>query len=417
MSALEQVAAEWGRLLSLLVGRFRDLDLAEEALATALERAARTWPETGEPDQPAAWVLAVARRCALDELKSREVRRRRLPDLVVEHEAWGQRHRTAEEDRAMDDWADADTADDRARMLFMTCHPALAADAQLALALRFVLGLPTKEVARLCLVSEPTMAARLTRAKHKIVASGIPFAVPPAARLAERTDAVARAIYLGFTAGYAPGASATLLNLELADEALRLARLLVHLVPHQATPRALLALLLAQHARRDARVDAGGRLVLLDDQDRIRWRHDEIAEAASLLHGLRPQTTFGAELDLQARIGLLHDTAPTPEATDWASISALYARLEELTGNPVVRLNRAVAVAEADGPEAGLRLLEGLDDDLPRSHRLPAVRGELLARAKRPAAAASQLRLALERCTNDVERAHLASRLTDLDQT
>jgi RNA polymerase sigma-70 factor (ECF subfamily) len=417
-AAVEQAwRTEWGRLLALLVGRFRDVDLAEDALADAFEAATRTWPDDGVPTNPAAWLLTTARRRALDRLRGADTARRKLPLLVVDHLRTEERTQGEEAmDMALDDLDGV--GDDELKLLFLTCHPALAPESQAALALRLVLGVPTAEVARLFLLPEPTMAARITRAKKKIATAGLPFAMPEAEALTGRVAVVEQATYLCFTAGYQPGSGASLVRTDLSGEAIRLARLLALLLSRRGevppSVVALLALMLLQHSRRDARVGPGGGLVLLADQDRARWHHDEIEEGLALLARLRPTQGRAEELRLQAVIASRHATAVHPDDTDWGAIASDYLRLERLTGSPVVRLNRVVAVAEADGPRAGLALLEGLDEALPLSHRVPAVRGELLARAGDVDAARAQLELAIARCSNDVEITHLRARLADL---
>jgi len=439
---------EWGRLLALLVARYRRLDLAEDALAEAFEAATRTWPRDGIPANPAAWLLTAARRRALDRLRAEAVRARTEPLLVVDAET----HERAQ--RIMVDPGDVAVTDERLRLVLLAAHPALAPEAAAALTLRLVLGVSTADLARLFLVSEPTMAARLTRARRKLATAGVAFTVPEGAALAERIDVVATVAYLAFTAGYAPGSGPDVVRTELAGEAIRLVRVLRTLVGYAASPGSssgsssgpspratdavldpLLALMLLQHSRRDARVDDAGALVLLPDQDRSRWRQDEIAEALTLL-AEAPHTSTGSpsadrdppedarsdarvsgdsrwgwELRIQALIAAGHATAPTAAATDWHRIAGLYDDLEALTGSPVVRLNRAVAVAEAHGPAAGLALLEGLDDRLPHSHRLPAVRAELLARVGDTEAASAAYEQAISLCDNDAERAHLIERL------
>ncbi len=405
---------EWGRLLALLIGRFRDVDLAEESLADAFEAASRTWPVDGVPANPAAWLLTAARRRALDRLRGSGTARRKLPLLIVDQLRTEER---AHEEEVVDLMTDR-AIDDELRLVFLTCHPALAPEAQAALALRLVLGIPTAEIARLFLVAEPTMAARITRAKKKIATAGLPFALPPDDRVHDRVDVVLQAIYLCFTAGYAPGYGDAVVRADLAGEAIRLARMLAGLLgPRGAAPPALdalLALMLLQHSRRDARVAADGRLVLLADQDRSRWHHDEIAEGLALLGAVPRGSGRTEELRLQAVLAARHATAGHAEATDWSAIASDYAALERLTGSPVVRLHRAVAVAEADGPRAGLALLDGLEELLPRSHRLPAVRGELLARAGEPEAARAELEVAIRRCRNEAELTHLRARLAEL---
>jgi RNA polymerase sigma-70 factor (ECF subfamily) len=278
----------------------------------------------------------------------------------------------------------------------------LAREAAAALTLRLVLGVSTADVARLFLVSTPTMAARLTRARKRL--AGERFELPEAADLPARVDLAAEVAYLAFTAGYAPGSGADVVRAELAAEAIRLVRVLRALLPERRDLDALLALMLIQHSRRDARV-RDGRLVLLPDQDRSAWHRGEITEALELVTPLRHDPP--APYLLQALIAAEHALAPSASTTDWLRISALYAELEALTGSPVVRLNRAVAVAEADGPPAGLALLDDLE--LP-GHRLPATRAELLARAGRVAEARQEYDVAIRACDNEAERAHLLSR-------
>lgn len=306
--------------------------------------------------------------------------------------------------------------DDLLRLVLMCCHPALAPEVSSALALRLVVGVPTADIARLFLVPEPTMAARVTRGKRKIVAAGIPFGVPDASVLPERLDVVAQVAYLAFTAGYAPGSGPDLLRADLSGEAVRLVRVTLALRPGEPVLVALLALLLLQHSRRDARVGPAGELVLLPDQDRSRWHHDEVAEAVGLLNRMPSHLTsaLAENYRLQALVAAEHATARTASETRWDRICEHYEALVELSPSPAVRLAAAVAVAERSGPRAGLDALEGLDAALPRSHRVPAVRGELLARLGDHKGAAASLAAAVERCGNDVERAHLQRRITEL---
>ncbi len=400
---------EWGRLLALLVAQYRRLDVAEDGLGDAFESAARVWPRDGVPTNPAAWLLTAARRRVIDRLRTEAVAARTLPALAVEADL---------QERAERTMADAGevVVDERLRLVLLCAHPSLAPEAAAALTLRLVLGVSTEDIARLFLVSTPTMAARLTRARKRL--AGAAFDLPSGPALVERVAAVAAIARLAFTSGYAPGSGADVLRAGVAGEAIRLVRVLRTTLavagadlPDELAREldALLALMLLQHARRDARVrqDAGrARLVLLPDQDRSRWHADEIGEALDLLgpHVLAP----GSPYLLEALIAAEHAVAPTAEATDWLRIAARYAELEDLTGSPVVRLNRAVAVAEADGPLAGLALLDDLD--LP-GHRLPAVRAELLRQAGRDAEAHAAFRRALELCGNEAERAHLEERL------
>jgi len=390
---------EWGRLLALLVAQYRRLDLAEDGLADAFEAAVRTWPSTGAPDNRAAWLLTTARRRITDRLRSEAVATRKLPLLVVESGL------QEEAQRVMAD-AGEPVRDERLRLVLLCAHPSLPAPSAAALTLRLVLGVPTEDVARLFLVSTPTMAARLTRARKKL--AGERFAVPSGAELESRVGVVADVAYLAFTTGYAPGSGEDVLRADVAAEAIRLVRVLRSLLPETFAGRpeldALLALMLIQHSRRDARV-RDGRLVLLPDQDRERWHHEEAVEAFDLLTPLVDAEP--APYLLQALIAAEHAVARTPADTDWPRVAARYRELEELTASPVVRLNRAVAVAEADGPHAGLALLDGV---VLAGHRLPAARAELLARAGRLDEARTSYDEAIGRCTNLAERAHLIER-------
>jgi RNA polymerase sigma-70 factor, ECF subfamily len=391
----------WARLLALLAGQLRSLELAEESLAEAYASALAVWPSRGVPDQPAAWLLTTARNRATDALRREAVLARKLPLLVVPD--------------AVPPREPVHIPDERLRLLFTCCHPALAAESRVALTLRCVGGLSTAEVARAFLVSEPTMAARITRAKKKIAQAGIPYRVPGAAELPERLGGVLAVLYLVFTEGYAATEGETPVRVEPAAEAIRLARVLVDLLPAEPEPTALLALMLLQHSRRDARLD-GGRLVLLPDQDRSRWHPAEIAEGVALVRTaarLRAGSPAGPYL-LQAAIAGEHAVAARPGDTDWAAIARLYADLERLTGSPVVRLNRAVAVAEHAGPRAGLALLDGLDERLPRYHLLPAVRADLLRRLGRAEEAARAYRQALELAGIAAERDFLRARLAEV---
>jgi RNA polymerase sigma-70 factor, ECF subfamily len=400
----------WGRLLALLVGQYRRLDLAEDALSDAFEAAARHWPADGVPANPPAWLLTAARRRAVDRLRAEAVAVRKEPLLVVDAE-----HAAAAGARVMADGGDV-VDDDLLRLVLLCAHPTLAPESASALSLRLVLGVSTGDLARLFLVPEPTMAARLTRARKRLAAEGANFGIPSATDLPDRLAVVGQVAYLAFTAGYAPGSGPDLLRADLAGEAVRLAGVVHHLLPDQPLPTALLALMLLQHSRRDARIAADGRLVLLPDQDRTRWRSDEIATALDLFAPLVNADLQGEARSylLQALIAAEHATAARAEDTDWTRIAALYAELETHTRSPVVRLNRAVAVAEASGPEAGLALLEGLDGALPGGHRLPAARAELLLRAGRRHEATREFEVAISRCANDVERAHLERRQAGL---
>ncbi|NCT92437.1 sigma-70 family RNA polymerase sigma factor [Cellulomonas sp. APG4] len=392
----------WARLVALLIGQYGRPDLVEDALAEAFAAATRRWPVDGIPANPAGWLLTAARRRVVDQLRTEVVRRRAEPLMVVDA-------RTRQLAEGADEPGD-DLDEDVARLLLTCAHPALGPDARIALTLRFVVGLEAREIARLLLVQEATMAARLTRAKKRLAASGIPFALPPDDRLPERLDVVATVLYLLFTSGYQPTHGDRPLRVDLADEAIRLTRLVDAALPGHAVVRALLALLLLQHSRRDARLDEAGDLVLLPEQNRARWDRRAIAEALTILDALPPSTGQAEEYRLQALIAAEHARAPTSAETRWVVIADLYAELERRTLSPLVRLARAVAVAEHDGPEAGLALLEDLDLALPRHHRLPAVRAELLLRADQPDAAVEQLDRALVLVTAPTERRHLERR-------
>jgi RNA polymerase sigma-70 factor (ECF subfamily) len=397
---------EWGRVLALLVAQYRRLDLAEDGLADAFEAATRTWPRDGVPANPPAWLLTAARRRVVDRLRAEAMAVRKQPLLVVEADVQQRAHAVLADPGGL-------VPDERLRLLLLCAHPALAPEAASALSLRLVLGVSTDDVARLFLTSTPTMAARLTRAKKKLVAAGVPLAVPDEATLAARVGVVASVAYLAFTAGYAPGSGPDPVRVDLASDGIRLTRVALELLPGRTRLQALLALMLLQHSRRDARVDRSGPepvIVLLPDQDRERWHHDEIAEGLELLGSVLSEAAPDAgtrELTLQAMIAAEHATASTATDTRWDRIAAVYAELEAVTGSAVVRLNRAVAVAEDQGPRAGLALLEGLDDALPTGHRLPATRAALLARAGDAAAARAAYDVAIERCGNDSESRHL----------
>jgi RNA polymerase sigma-70 factor (ECF subfamily) len=390
---------QWGRLTALLVAQFRRLDLAEDGLADAFEAAARTWPRDGVPANPPAWLLTSARRRVLDRLRAEAVAARRLPVLAVETEL------QEEAQRVMAD-AGEPVRDERLRLVMLCAHPALSRENAAALTLRMVIGVSTADIARLFLVPTATMAARLTRARKSL--AGESFEVPLGPELKTRVGRAADVAYLAFTAGYAPPSGEELVRVDLAAEAIRLGRLLSELLPGRPDLDGLLGLMLLQHSRRDARL-VNGRLVLLPDQDRARWHADEIAEA---LEVLRPHVTApGTPYLVQALIAAEHAIAPHPDATDWPRIVKRYDELVALADSPVVRLNRAVAVSEADGPLAGLRALDGIE--LP-GHRLPAIRGELLARVGRTAEARTDLARAVELCDNDPERTHLSERLAGL---
>ncbi|KGN41532.1 RNA polymerase sigma factor [Knoellia aerolata] len=403
MTPLERVVREeWGRLVAILLAQFRRLDLVEDALAEAVASAQASWTDATTPDNPVGWIVTAARRRVLDRLRAEAMAARKEPLLAVE--AAGR----PKEGVMVDDGTAVD--DDLLRLVLMCAHPALPPEGASALSLRLVMGIPTSDIARLFLVPEATVAARITRAKKKVVAAGIPFAIPGNDAIGERLDVVAHTAYLSFTAGYAPGSGPDLLRAELAGEALRLARVTRSLHP-SVTLDLLVVLMALQHSRRDARVGTDGSLVLLADQDRDRWHHDEIADALALLRSIEngpgPSSTLGRSYHLQALVAVEHATAARPEDTRWDHIATLYAGLETLTPSPAVRVARAVAVAEAEGPRRGLALLDGVTLS---GHRLPAVRGELQARAGDLDRARESLAEAVALCENEIERRHLESR-------
>ena len=400
------VREEWGRLTALLLARYRRLDLVEDALGDAVEAAARTWPVDGVPDKPAAWLHTAASRRVIDRLRTEATAQRVQPLLVMEATRVGGGQVMADPGALVED--------DLLRLVLMCAHPSLATDSASALSLRLVLGVPTPDIARLFLVPEATMAARLTRAKKKIVGAGVPFGVPDASVLPDRLDSVARVAYLAFTAGYSPGTGADLLRAPLSGEAIRLARSVLAMRPDEPVLVALLALMLFQHSRRDARV-RDGRLVLLPDQDRERWHHHEIAEAQALLGSaaLRgPITVQTAAYTIQARIAAEHALPTSTATTRWEHVVGLHDLLLTVAPTPSSRLARAVAVAEAQGPAAGLAALEGVE--IPTTHRVAAVRAELLARSGDVDAARAACDQAIAGCRNDVEIAHLRERRQSL---
>jgi RNA polymerase sigma-70 factor (ECF subfamily) len=402
--------SEWAFVLSATVRVAGDLDVAEECAQEAYVSALQAWTRDGVPERPGAWLTTAARNKALDRLRREVTLRRKLPLLV--EPATVDPH-----DPADLDWPDAAVPDDRLRLVFTCCHPTLAPEARVALTLRLVCGVPTPDVARAFLVSEPTMAARITRAKKKISEARIPYRVPGRAELPERLDSVLTAVHLLFSSGHTAGEGDALVREELCDRALHLARTLAALLPEQAETRGLLGLLLLTDARRATRTDEQGRLLLLADQDRTRWDQRAILEGLTVTAGALASGPPG-RFTLQAAIAGVHAMAPSLEQTDWPRVVHLYDRLLAVWNTPVVALNRAAAVAFADGPAAALPLLDELATDprLADYPYLPATRADLLRRLGDAAGAAPSYRRAMELTANAAERAFLEQRLAEVSR-
>lgn len=395
---------DWGRVVATLISLTGDWDLAEDCAQEAFAQAVRSWAADGVPQRPGAWLTTVARNRALDRLRRGANEATKLRQAAILAPA-----------DVVEAVEDDDIPDDRLRLIFTCCHPALPLEARVALALRTLTGLTTAEIARAFLVPEATMAKRLVRAKQKIRDAGIPYRVPPAHLLPERTAGVLAVIYLLFNEGYAASSGPDPIRVDLCAEAIHLGRVLTALMPREPEARGLLALMLLHHARRSGRVDAAGDLIPLEEQDRSGWDKEAITEGEALLDQAAALRAPGP-YQVQAAIALCHASAAEASATDWPVIARLYERLLELTPSPIVLLNHAVAVAMADGPEAGLRLVDtaaaagGLDG----YHLLPATRADLLRRLGRTAAAAEHYRAALDLAPTDAERRFLARRLHEV---
>ena len=391
----------------------RDFDAAEDALQEAIVVALERWPRDGEPDNPVAWLLTVARRRALDRVR-REARRGPKEEAATRREIVA--HRATPDPADVVETLDMDAiADDQLRLIFTCCHPALSPDAQVALTLRTSGGLTTGEIARAFLVPEATMAQRLVRAKRKILAAGIPFTVPEAAQRAERLDAVLHVLYLVFNEGYRATAGDQLIRRDLCAEAIRLGRVLSELVPDEPEVDGLLALMLLNDSRREARLDARGDLVLLADQDRRLWDRDQIAAGTERLGSALAKRRIGP-YQLEAAIAAVHATAPSAEETDWVDIAGLYGVLARIAPSPIVSLNRAVAIAMADGPAVGLTLVDELaaEGTLTDHHLLHATRADLLRRLDRRAEARAAYERALALTPPGPDTRFLRRRLDEL---
>ncbi|MFB8765249.1 RNA polymerase sigma factor [Nocardiopsis alba] len=400
---------QWGQIVATLIRVTDDWDLAEECAQEAFTLALERWEADGVPRSPGAWLTTTARNRAMDRLRREAVGNHKLREAAVMLRGEG-------DDGPEIEAGISGIVDDRLRLIFTCCHPALPFEARVALTLRTLTGLTTIEIARAFLVSEPAMSQRLVRAKRKIRNAGIPYRVPPARLLPERTAAVLGVLYLLFNEGYAASAGEGLTRTSLSAEAIRLARVLDRLMPEEPEVRGLLALMLLHDARRGTRTDTDGGLVPLEEQDRSRWNGEQIAEGTRLLESALRRGT-PAPYQVQAAIAACHATALRAEDTDWAEIAALYGRLVEMVPSAVVRLNRAVAVGMAEGPVAGLALVDELDasGELDGYHLLPATRADLLRRLGRVEDAAAAYREAIGLATTDSERLYLRRRAMEAE--
>lgn len=400
----EAFRSEWGGVVAYLIRVTGQWDLAEECAQDVFTKALERWPRDGIPTSPAGWLKTTARNRAVDRIRREKAGDAKLREVAMS--ALGD-----EESR----FDDSGIGDDRLRLMFTCCHPALPVEAQVALTLRTLAGLTTSEIARAFMVPTETMAKRLVRTKGKIRDAAIPYRVPPAHQLPNRLMAVLAVIYALFNEGYSASAGADLVRQNLCAEAIRLGRLLAELMPDEPEALGLLSLMMLHDTRRPARVDAAGDLVTLEDQDRRLWDSAAIGEATAVLDAAVRLRRPGP-YQLQAAIAACHATAPTAADTDWAEIAGLYRRLAEMVPSPVIALNRAVAVAMADGPEAGLLIVEQLEQSgaLSDYHLLPATRADLLRRLGRNQQAEIAYRRALDLAPTDAERRYLAKRLAEV---
>ncbi len=401
---------EFGRILATLIHFVGDWDLAEDAVQEAFAAAVEQWPREGWPREPRAWIVSTARHKAIDRIRRDASFGRKQQEIL--------RHLIGQ---AIPDSDEADgnpVPDERLRLIFTCCHPVLAPEAQVALSLRTLCGLTTEEIARAFLVPSSTIAQRIVRAKRKIRSAKIPYEVPPDEALDERLEAVMAVIYLVFNEGYAVSCGDNLVRGDLCAEAIRLGRILSELLPHNAEVMGLLALMLLHDARRSARLDSGGDLVLLEDQDRRVWNQEQIHEGLALVEAALRSAAVGP-YTIQAAIAGAHAKAASPAETDWQEIAALYAYLMRLRPSPVIELNHAVAVAMADGAENGLRLIDSLHarGELGDYHLLWAARADLLRRLKRWDEAATSYRQALSLAKTEPERRFLARRLAEVESS
>jgi RNA polymerase sigma-70 factor (ECF subfamily) len=401
---------EWGRITAALIHQTGDWDLAEECAQDAFTQALRRWPRDGVPGRPGAWLMTVARNGAIDRLRRSSTYRAKVEELAV------MAARGTGTDSQEADAGDGDVPDERLRLIFTCCHPALAMEARVALTLRTLTGLSTAEIARAFLVPEATMAKRLVRAKHKIANARIPYRVPPASALPQRVPGVLAVLYLVFNEGYSASAGDDLIRRDLCDRAVALTQVLAELLPQEPEADGLLALMLFHRARQAARLNDRGDLVTLEDQDRTRWDRAQMELARRHLDAALASRRRPGQYQIQAAIAGCHAAAPVARATDWPRIARLYLHLADMTGSPVVELNRAVAVAMADGPVAGLALLRRLEaaGSLAGYYLLPATRADFLRRLGRDQEAASAYEEAAALAGTSPERRFLNARLAEM---